>query len=477
MEMIGRKVEVEALRDALESDESQFVAVYGRRRVGKTFLIRETLGAHIVFENVGVYDGTLSEELCAFRKALIKWGLKDVPTIDGWSTAFDLLEGLIEKSPQIRKVLFFDEMPWMDTPNSGFLKALDHFWNAFASARKDVVLVVCGSAASWIIKRIVRNKGGLHNRLTEIIRLKPFTLNECECYAAAKGLRMTRREIAECYMIFGGVPYYWSWLKKRLSLAQNIDALCFADGGKLRDEFEALYRSLFKDSALHRAVVTGLATVKAGMTRLELLRHLGVSAENDGGAYTRCLDDLCESGFVRKYTAMGCKAKGAVYQLIDNFTLFHFRFIAGSENPDEHHWTLSLKAPTVSVWRGLAFERLCLWHVPQIKHALGISGVLTEVYAWRHEPDDVRPWGVQIDLLLDRADRVVNVCEMKYVSDQFVIDADAEKSLLRKCETFRTVTKTRHAIHLTLVTTEGVFRNKYSGIVQSEVTLDDLFRS
>ena len=475
--MIGRIEEIAALKDVLDSGESQFVAVYGRRRVGKTYLVRETLGAHFVFENVGLYDGTLAEELATFRKSLVKWGARNVPSeISSWCEAFDCLEDLLKSSHAKRKVLFLDEMPWMETPNSGFLKALDHFWNSFATARKDVVLVVCGSAASWIIKKVVRNKGGLHNRLTEIIWLRPFTLCECEQFALSRGLRMSRRELAECYMIFGGVPYYWSWLKRRNSLAQNIDTLCFAEGGKLRKEFESLYRSLFSDSALHLAVVKALATVRAGMTRSDILGHLGVTGKNDGGAYTRCLDDLCESGFVRKYTAHGCKAKGSVYQLIDNFTLFHFRFIADKPNPDAHFWTLSMKAQPVVVWKGLAFERLCLWHIPQIKAALGISGVLTEVYAWRHEPDDVRPWGVQIDLLLDRADRVINVCEMKYVSGEYVIDAETERALVRKCETFGAVTKTKCAVHLTLVTTQGVVRNAHSGVVQSEVTLDDLFR-
>lgn len=274
-------------------------------------------------------------------------------------------------------------------------------------------------------------------------------------------------------MIFGGVPYYWSFLAKGTSLVRNIDKLCFAEGGKLTREFDRLYASLFRDDERHRQIVKSLGKVKAGMTRDELLKSMRVK---DGGAWTRCLDDLCESGFVRRYRSYGNKAKGTVYQLVDNFTLFHFRFIEGRENGDENFWSLSQSAQPVVVWKGLAFERLCLLHVRQLKSALGISGVLTDVYSWRHEADDTYPWGVQIDLLLDRADNVVDVCEMKYANDEFAISADLERRLSRKCETYRAVSGTRRAVHLVMVTTYGVVRNSHYGIVQAEVKLDDLFK-
>ena len=473
MDMVGRKEELLALERAMRSDESQFVAVYGRRRVGKTYLVREALGREFIFEHVGPYDGSYEEELDAFRDSLVKWGVQDCPQIKTWKEAFLLLEKFVAASRKRRKVIFIDELPWMDTPKSKFLPALGHFWNAFASARKDVVLVVCGSAASWMLKKIVQDKGGLHDRVTDIIYLKPFDLSECEQYSRQKGLKMSRREIAECYMVFGGVPYYWSYLDKRYSLIQNIDRLCFAEGGKLTKEFSRLYASLFKDDERYRQIVRTLSTVRIGMSRDELIREMKVS---DGGAWTHCLDDLCESGFVRKYTSVGKKSKGAIYQLVDNFTLFHFQFMEGLVNADEQFWTLAQKSQRVVVWKGLAFERLCLAHVRQIKAALGISGVLTNVFSWRHEPDDTYPWGAQIDLLLERADNVINVCEMKYAKGEFVIKADYEKDLNRKCETFAAVTGSKSAVHLTLITTEGLAHNSHSGVVQSEVILDDLFK-
>jgi len=460
------------LKAAYEATESQFVAIYGRRRVGKTYLVRQVLGPEFLMEHVGPYNGSFADELEAFHDSLVTWGYSECPRLTSWKQAFGELEKHIRTSKRKRKVIFIDELPWMDTPKSKFLPALGHFWNAFASARNDVVLIVCGSAASWMLKKIVQDKGGLHNRVTDIIFLKPFTLSECAQLAESRSLRMSRMEIADAYMIFGGIPYYWSYLVPKYSLVQNIDRICFAEGGKLTKEFDRLYASLFQDDERHLKIVTALSTIRAGMTRDELIRAMKVT---DGGTWTKCIDDLCESGFVRRYAAQGCKNKGTVYQLIDNFTLFHFRFMANRHNADEHYWSLSQDDQSVVVWKGLAFERLCLSHVRQIKMALGIAGVRTEVYAWRHTADETYPWGVQIDLLLERADRVTNVCEMKYSHDAYAITSNYEKKLARKCETYREVAKTRNAVHLTLVAANGIARNAHASQVQSVVTLDDLF--
>ena len=472
--MIGRELQSECLKESVMKGEAQLIAVYGRRRVGKTYLVREVFGDRFFFHHSGLAKGTMDEQLSAFRDSLAKYGLKNVPVLANWREAFNELERLIESGGRKRKVLFIDELPWLDTPKSGFVKWFEHFWNGFASGRKEVVLVICGSASSWIVKNVFRNRGGLHNRVTDTIRLQPFTLHECRLMCKSMGLGFGERDIAELYMIFGGIPYYWSLLKKGESVAQAIDRLVFAPDGKLRFEFRELYASLFGESSAYIDIVKTLAKVKSGQFAGELMKGARLSK---GGNVKRYFDDLEQCGFIRRYTAFGKKKRDAHYQLIDNFSLFHLRFLEDESNHDEHFWQHGTKGATLNTWRGLAFERLCLWHVPQIKAALGISGVLTEVYAWRHVPDDVRPWGVQIDLLLDRADRVINVCEMKYVSDEYVIDAEAEKALIRKCETFSAVTKTRCAVHLTLVTTKGVFKNTHSGIVQSEVTLDDLFRA
>ena len=471
--MIGRIQERQELEASLSATEAQLIAVCGRRCVGKTYLVRESFHGKFFFEHAGVMHGTMSEQLAEFADSLRRAGLKDVPALSGWREAFNELERLINSGRgKGKKVIFIDEMPWMDTPKSGFLKAFEVFWNGWCSGRKDVVFVVCGSATSWIVKKVFHNKGGLYNRTTGRIFLEPFTLSECRELMESRGIELGDDDLAEAYMVFGGVPYYWTLLTKGRSLAQNIDQLCFASKGKLRHEFDELYASLFENGGAHLRIVRELAGCKIGMTQKDLLAAAGVSSGGNGKRY---LEELEQSGFVRKFTSYGKRKRDSQYQLIDCFTLFHLKFIDGESNPDEHYWHHSVNSPKVNAWRGLAFERICFWHIRQIKNALGVSGVLTQVYCWRHVADDVYPVGAQIDMLIERADHVVNICEMKFSAQPFSIDKNYLERLKTKMGAFRQVTKTRSAIHLTFVTESGLLHNKYSGIVQSEVTLEDLF--
>lgn len=469
--MIGRQKEQEELARLYNSDESEFVAVYGRRRVGKTYLIRETFEGRMTFTHTGKANESTAVQLAHFQQSLKDFGAGRIARPKTWDDAFNELRNLLEKSEVKRKVVFIDEMPWLDTQRSNFLSALDSFWNEWASARKDVLLIVCGSAAAWMVKNLFRNRGGLHNRVTARIALQPFSLGECEEYAQERGLSMSRSDLAECYMILGGIPYYWRGLLRGLSLPQNIDRLCFEDGAPLKGEFDELYKSLFRNGKTYEKVVTALARKKAGMTRNEIIEATGDGLK---GTLTDVLSSLEHSGFVRCYRSIGKRKREAIYQLIDNFTLFHFRFLDGVTN-DPNFWQATSLSPTRAAWRGLAFERLCLQHVKQIKTALGIAGIHVESYSWSYAKDDLVPEGAQIDLLLDRSDGVINVCEMKFSTDKYVIDARGEEDLRRKLAVFQAVTGTRKALHVTMVTSFGLLKNSHCGRVQSQVTLDDLF--
>ena len=470
--MVGRHKEKSALLNAAERTEAQFVAVYGRRRVGKTYLIRETFHDDFCFCHVGVSGVGTAEQLLNFRDSLVKYGYGQCPALKSWREAFLALEKVIERCEKQRKVVFIDELPWMDTRRSKFIPALEHFWNGYASTRKDMLLVVCGSATSWMMNKLIKNHGGLHNRVTDRIYLKPFCLAECEEYASELGLSYSREEIALGYMIFGGVPFYWSLMERGLSLRQNVDALVFADTGKLRGEFAELFASLFKDGPMYRNMVTALSSVKSGMTRDELIHRLNLS---DGGKISRCLADLESSGFVRRYVAFGKKKKDAVFQLIDNFSLFHLKYLSDDPNADEKFWQNTAGSSMQSSWTGLAFERLCLQHIWQLKNALQIGGVLTHVCSWRHVPDEQCPNGAQIDLVIDRADGVIDVCEMKYVRDEFIPDEKTDADMRRRMSVFTTVTKTRKSVNAVLITPYGMMQSKYSGRFSNVITFDDLF--
>ena len=469
--IIGRKEEQQILRSAVQSENSEFVAVYGRRRVGKTYLIRETFGYKFTFQHTGLAKGNTKEQLFSFAISLRDAGYDDCPIPKSWLEAFSLLSTYLKNSTDEKKIVFLDELPWMDTPRSNFISAFEHFWNGWASARKDIVLIICGSATSWIINKVINDHGGLHNRVTKQIALQPFTLKECEMFAQSKGLEMSRYQLAECYMVLGGIPYYWSLLEKGLSLAQNIDKIIFAKNGKLSNEFNQLYASLFKSPEQYIDIVTALGKKKVGMTREEII---AATDKYSNGALSKVLDELEYCGFIRKYNGFDKKSKQAIYQLIDNYTLFYFKFIQQNENNDEHFWSASIDSAMHRAWSGLAFERLCMAHTQQIKAALGIAGVLSNVYSWRKEADETSD-GAQIDLLIDRKDQVINLCEMKYSLSEYIIDAEYEQKLRNKKSAFIDTTNTRKAVHLTMVTTFGIKVNAHSGIVQNEITLEDLF--
>ena len=472
--MIGREAEIGDFQEVLTRQESQLVAVYGRRRVGKTYLVREFFGNRFDFYHTGMHGCGLKDQLLAFRDSLIRHGLQIASSLTSWREAFLYLRQLIETIRHDRKkIIFLDKLPWMDTARSGFVPALEYFWNGWASSRKDIVMIVCGSASSWIISKLLKNHGGLYNRVTERISLQPFTLHECELYAQDAGLMMTRREICSCYMVIGGVPFYWSLLKRGFSLPQNIDRLFFQENGKLRHEYGELFASLFSDATTYRHIINVLAATSHGCTRSEIIQKTKMS---DGGILNNRLEVLQQCGFIRKYQFIDKARKDSVYRLMDNLTLFHSRFLDGKTTNDEHYWTANFLSPKHNTWEGLAFERVCLMHIPQIKQALQIGGVLANSYTWQHTPDETYPEGAQIDLLIDRADNVINLCEIKYAKGVFAVDKKLINELKRKREIFMAVTKTKKAVHLTLITPEGVTVNAFSHELQSQITLNDLFK-
>lgn len=470
--IIGREEELRVLREALDSEYSSFLAVYGRRRIGKTFLIREAYGYRFTFQHAGRSEGTRETQLMAFEASLKEAGYPADFRAVNWAGEFEKLKDLIRQSTERKKIIFIDELSWMDTPRSDLMTALEGFWNGWASARKDIVLIVCASATSWMLSKVIHNKGGLYHRVTRQIHLMAFSLRECEEYVRAQGIKLNREQILQYYMIFGGVPYYWGFLEKGLSLSQNIDRILFAENAPLREEFHYLYASIFRNPEGYLCLVQALSQKKSGMTREELIAATGLT---NSGDLTKKLEELESCGFIRKYPAFGKKKKDAVYQLMDPFTLFWYHFMKDKPD-DENFWTNQINTPAIHAWLGLAFEKVCLMHIAQIKKKLGISGVLTNVHSWFCRADaETGLFGSQIDLLIARKDQVINICEMKYAKAEYILPIKEESSMRRRISDFQTATGTRCAIFPTLITTYGLVRNSYSDIFQSTVTMDDLF--
>ena len=478
---IGREKEQQQLKEYINSDQSEFIAVYGRRRVGKTFLIQKVIGNEYAFYVAGMNQVSMSTQLKNFMQGIQK-NCPKVPVVKTWLDAFMALESYLESLPEGNKVVFIDEMPWMDTPRSNFISGLEHFWNSWASWRDDIKLIVCGSATSWIINNLIRNHGGLHNRVTHKIPLKPFTLKECQMYFEARGFRLSTKQIAECYMVLGGVPFYLSKMNKGESVAQNIDRLVFSEEGELHDEFQSLYNSLYKNAANHIRIVTALATKGKGLTRKEILEKTKLP---DNGKISMMLEELESCGFIRSYepfvkvnsnspilSSGNRKNADVLYQLVDSFTLFYFQVMSKANAHDANYWSNNQNTHVYSTWSGLSFEMLCLNHFEQIKKALGISGITANVYSWFGKGSQR---SAQIDMLIDRADNTINICEMKFWNRPYSMTAQDEDDIERKVSTFIEATKTDKNVIVTMITSKGVERNEYSECVQRELTLDELF--
>ncbi len=478
--IIGREKEIRELHDLYNSGNAEFVAIYGRRRVGKTFLVDEALKGKITFRHAGLSPvdeqnrkNNLKAQLTHFFFSLQMQGMKGGKCPSSWMEAFYMLEQLLEKKSKDnkRQVVFIDELPWLDTPRSGFMTAFEGFWNTWGCHRDNLMLVVCGSASSWMLDNLINNHGGLYGRTTYEIKLHPFTLTECEEYFRGKGIRLSRYDIVQSYMIVGGIPYYLGYMKKGLSLAQNIDQLFFADGAKLHDEYDRLFASVFSNPEQMKRIVQLLAGRRLGFTRKDILSKTGL---DDCGPSTRMLKALEMSDFIRPYVPFGKSLREVYYKLIDPFCLFYLKFVHTRKEMDPEFWMHNVTSASINSWRGFAFEEICFNHVDKIKKALNILGVSSRQSGWAVIGDDDTEGG-QIDLLIERKDNVVNMCEMKFYSELITISKAYHAKLVHRQNLLMKNLSRKTVVLPVLVTTEGLAYNEYSGIFQNVVIIDDLF--
>jgi hypothetical protein len=473
--LTGRHEEKLLLEKIALSGEPELVVVYGRRRVGKTYLIRNVLAPQMAFELSGMHNATLKQQLLNFSMAIAgKAGkLKPAPPTN-WMEAFNMLTTYL--SPLIkkqRKVVFFDEFPWLSTARSGFMQAFEHFWNTWASRQKNLMVVICGSSAAWMIQKVINNRGGLHNRVTRSIRLQPFTLCETEAFLKARKVNLDRYQILQLYMVMGGVPQYLKEVEKGESATQAIDRTCFTKDGLLHNEFRNLFLSLFGEATNHINIIRALATHGSGLNRSGIMAHCRLSS---GGGTSQILDELTESGFITPYIPFGKTSKDALYKLTDEYSRFYLKFIDDSKISGAGSWVRFSAGQSWKSWSGYAFESICMKHTRQLKEALSIGGVYSETSVWQNKGGNDKN-GAQIDLLLDRQDNCINVCEMKFANSRFEITKDYARQLENKCSVFREETRTTKSLFITLVTTFGIKNiDKFPGLVQNEIPMDRLFQ-
>ena len=480
IKMIGRKEEVRTLNDRYNNDEAEFVAVYGRRRVGKTYLVNETFKDRITFRHAGLSPVEMSEsegnsplqkQLKHFYNSLLLHGMKKSKCPSDWLEAFFMLEMFLQSMDNgSKQLVFIDELPWLDTSKSGFITGLEAFWNNWACHRHNFMLVVCGSATSWIVDKLINNHGGLYNRLTCEIKLSPFTLCECEEFFEEKHISMSRYDIVQSYMIFGGIPYYLNYFQNGLSLAQNVDNILFKKNAPLKSEFDRLFMSTFNNPEYVTEIIRLLYTKNAGFTRIEIAQKTGRS---NGGNLTASLNSLIASNFIIKYVPFGMGKRDGCYKLIDPFCMFYLKFVENQDFPSQSLWQENQASHAVTAWRGFAFENVCFNHIEQIKEALGIRGVISRQSAWSKREDDKD--GTQIDLLIDRNDNIVNMCEIKFYSKEFTVTKEYDRILRNRRSLLSQELSPKKGIHNTIITTFGVSYNEYKWSFDRIVTMDSLF--
>lgn len=478
-EIIGRSKEIEELKMLYNSNKSEFIVVYGRRRVGKTYLIDEVFRNKITFRHAGLSPvdkennkNNLKQQLKHFYYSLQLHGMKKSHCPTSWLEAFFMLEQLLESlNTHKKQVIFLDELPWLDTPRSGFITAFEGFWNTWGCHRKNLILIVCGSANSWMLDNLVNNHGGLYGRTTYEVKLSPFTLAECEKFYKSRKIKISRYDIVQSNMILGGIPYYLGYMKPGLSLAQNINQLFFSDKAQLHDEYNRLFSSIFVNPEEMKHIVEFLGTRRAGYTRQEILKNIKLEGS---GNFSKMLNALIASDFIQQYVPFGKGKHQLHYKLTDPFCLFYIKHVQGKKDLEPNFWLQNIDSQSVISWRGFAFEEVCLSHILQIKKALNILAVSSNQSAWSLHGDDEQE-GSQIDLLIQRKDNIVNLCEMKFYNEEFANTKSYHAKIQQRKNLLETKVPKRCAIQSVLVTTFGLQYNEYSGDFDSVITLDDLF--
>lgn len=479
--MIGRKKETEELKDLFNGNRAELIAVYGRRRVGKTYLIDQTFQGKFSFRHAGLSpvelknaSGTspLRKQLKHFYNSLLMYGMKKSRCPADWLEAFLLLEQFLEsRDTGERMLVFLDELPWLDTQRSGFVTAFEGFWNNWGCHRENLMVIVCGSATTWIMDKLINSHGGLYDRVTYEIKLSPFTLHECEEYFREEKIKLSRYDIVCAYMIIGGIPYYLRYFKRGLSLPQNIDRLFFSKSAKLRDEYDRLFGSVFNRPEMMREIVEALADRNCGLTRSEIADRTGYSV---GGTLTEALNGLEASDFIIKYAPFGLSKREPYYKLVDPFCMFYIRFVAGYKTLNDSFWMQNNTSARITSWRGFAFENVCFNHIVEIKNALGIGGISSQQSVWSKRADDED--GTQIDLLIERKDNIVNMCELKFYSGEYSVSKGYHRILMNRQLLLEQELSSKMTIHNTLITTYGLKYNEYSGFFDNVITLEDLFQ-
>ena len=493
--MIGRKKEIKLLNEICDLEESSLVAIYGRRRIGKTYLVNHMFKKYrqdcLFFEFTGAYDGDKRGQIDNFIDQVYEWFYVEPSfEIKSWSDAFRFLKRTIDKEIKKRDsnekvIVFLDEVPWIDRSNKGgFLSALGYFWNTWCEPRENVVLILCGSNSSWIRDKILKNaRGSLYQRVTHQISMYPFDLKETKAYLLEqKGFMIDNKTVTDIYMIFGGVAKYLSFLNPNESSAENIDRVFFSIHGSMYREYDELFSSLFADkSDYYKSVIELLCTRRSGFSLSDISKAFN---EKLGGKLRLAIAELEECGFIKGLSKYGNSVRGVNYMIVDPYILFHHKWIKGFSRNDiatlpNNYWLHKSSSQSYAVWSGYAFEIVVMVNIRLYLNAIGRLGFFSGVYHWQHMAKSEDEQGAQIDMVVNYGNNIFDILECKYYNSEYVISKEYAKNIKNKLSMFKKYglySKQKSELRLVFLTSYGVKMNAEAHSLNiSRVCLDDLF--
>lgn len=446
---VGRELELKKLRAIGEADEPSIVVVYGRRRVGKTELLEQAFRHRNILKFEGIEGLSEKDQYANAMRQLAKYVGEDLLTkvqITSWSEFFDLVARYTKEGTW---TIYLEELQWLANYESKLLSELKYAWDNQFRRNPKLLLILCGSAPSFMLEKVVHSKA-LYNRSQHEIHLQELSISETKLFLKNR----SDREIFNAYLSVGGIPEYLKWVDKESSVFQGLCTHAFTSGSFFSREFEKIFTSSLANNKHYREIIETLSRCKF-LSREELAEKLKLTS---GGTLSILLTDLEKCGFISKYCPYNLSNSSNVirYAIADNYLHFYFNFIrpiqSKIENGDYNEVPQSaIKMDSYAKWLGFAFERWCRKYSRVIAKILGFSGVQYRSGAYFSRATNKKDPGYQIDLVFDRADKVYTICEMKYLQSPAGIKVIGDME--RKLSFFPN--KGKNTIHKVLICNEG----------------------
>jgi AAA+ ATPase superfamily predicted ATPase len=407
-QFIGRKVEIAQLTALIDLPRPSIAVIYGRRRVGKSELIRHVTQGKNVLSFEGLEGQPKHKQIKNFLFQLSAQSNIREKNISDWPDALILLRTLTQDGQWI---IILDEFQWMANYQNELVSVIKMIWEKYLSQNPDLTLILCGSIASFMKSKVLKSSA-LYGRTDYELNLHELNLSEISEFFPGKG----SDEVIDTAMLVGGIPKYLELISEYPSLYDALEPLAFSQDGFFKTEYDRLFASHFGKKPIFMKIIQTLATNPYGLTTGKLAKEMQVAS---GGTLCHQLDDLESAGFLHSIIPFD-KPEGSKlrkYILMDAYVRFYHSIIRGSmkeTTPPNTQFHAIMSSPRYAAWAGMAFEFLCMRHHKEISRILGFHGIPYTAGPFFQRKTLDTP-GVQIDLLFERSDKILVLCEMKYL--------------------------------------------------------------